>query len=121
MIKAVIVGNFGGITGESKAWIKRRVEYGKLGALEMVTVKRLAENEWETKLYYWRAVLVTDGFSMGYFGEGPAALLDILGEAGLWGPDPRQEKPEIGERIGWAVDPLSTTDEDMRFVWLGPK
>lgn len=98
-----------GITSGSLRFIKNweGLLGPKLGKLLKVTIRAKQELEWETSLEYENAILITDGFSVGYWGEGPSGLKEVLTSHGLaltLSIEPGSIHLKEGESYTWIIE-----------------
>lgn len=70
-----------GVTEYSKEqFLKYRDE---LGEIIKVEIAKIDELEYTTRIHGTKAILILDGFSFGYGGEGPHGLIWLLKQCGL--------------------------------------
>jgi len=95
-----------GITSRSLAFLERSEDHYHPGRLQRVTLRHQEELEWITEAEYENAILITDGFSAGYGGEGPSGLKRFLKGHGVVCEedlDPRLIQLAKGTAYSWAV------------------
>lgn len=102
---SVIREYFGGLTSKSLEFVRGQMKAfeGREGKIVRVSITKNADAEWETKVAFENIILLTDGFSVGYGGEGPVGLRTVLEILDLLdkGKDPRDVHLEIGETYTW--------------------
>jgi len=87
-----------GVTQMSLAFVRQNLEV--IAPVSMIQFRRMEEEGARTYIYGRYGCLVTDGFEVGYGGEGPRGLQDILHEVGFcW--DPRRDIVDVGRFIEW--------------------
>ena len=95
-----------GITRLSLEFVSQCERQFHLGRLLSVSIVYEADLEWVTTLEYDDAVLKTDGFSVGYGGEGPCGLKQLLQDHGAFVEDyadPRNVHLVVGQSFRWPI------------------
>ena len=94
-----------GITRLSISFIEKTMAKMDLPGPFQVVVKQDAELDQVTKFRFVKGEeiveLQTDGFSVGYYGEGPTGLKNLLKKFKMVGPDPGRVRLKDGEEMRW--------------------